>query len=572
MNAAPSIDTSVPGDLQRRLKQKYLSESEAKKLLDGTSEWIAALEKKKEEAKESDPFWFYQPSTGDLTPDGHALLKEFLKPEDIPAQLDGQVHVHASKADILGVAGGNQSSKTTTGTIHDLIKACGIVPPSLEGIYPKEKMPTKDNNRIRVVCEDYTHGILNHNLPTIKKWVPRKYLIDGVWEKSWSDKHNSLTLVHPERKSICATVEYMSNQADVKTFQGPPIDRVRYDEEPRFDIYEENLLRFVTSQRLDIEFDMTPTNGLTWVHEDLFKEDRTVTGEIIEWFKLCSATNPKANLKVLYEICRKIRDYDTLKMRLLGEWISLSGLVYGAYFKRRTHVIQPEVLGLSKGTYLSCTCRHIISQPDADAMNSDHLPGCKFLDWIIFRGMDPHTVKATAAVFLALSREGLHVVDRCWQEELSTSKIKSEMKRLAFGYRLAWTRVDPSSDSDNTTLDNRNIFKELKSGDDAIPMLKKAQKYSGSIKTGVEVIRDLMDAQKLVVVDRPENQVLINAFRTLQKDSYVDEDRKGQKDAILEGKHDLHAALRYILQSHLYWWPHNSVVPTFNMPDPEAGF
>jgi hypothetical protein len=63
---------------------------------------------------------------------------------------------------------------------------------------------------------------------------------------------------------------------------------------------------------------------------------------------------------------------------------------------------------------------------------------------------------------------------------------------------------------------------------------------------------------KLMIIDRPENQELIHSFRTLQRETYANEDLRGPKNAIAEGKHDHHAALRYILQSPLNYRPHEA--------------
>jgi hypothetical protein len=76
----------------------------------------------------------------------------------------------------------------------------------------------------------------------------------------------------------------------------------------------------------------------------------------------------------------------------------------------------------------------------------------------------------------------------------------------------------------------------------------------------VDIIRQMLIGRdelhpRLMVIDRPENQELIHSFRTLQRDTFTNEDTRGPKDAIAEGKHDHHAALRYILQSPLRWYP-----------------
>lgn len=526
-----------------------------------TAEAIKDMADKLTVMKDADPFWFYEPTKSELNDDQRTFLRQFLRPEDIPARLDSAVDVHACDANIVGVSGGNQSSKTTTCTIEDLIKATRKIPQSLQGIYPESKLPKKKVNRIRVICEDYQNGILKHNLPNLMRWTPRSYLIDGRWEKSWSAEKMQLTLIHPEEKQICATIELMTNNAEVGTFQGPPIDRVRYDEEPREDIFDENLLRFVTSDHLDIAFGMTPTNGLSWVYDRLWNKDEIQGKNSVRWFQLCSISNPKANMETLREICKNIKRYDELKMRLLGEWISLSGLVYGTYFKRAVHVITPEKLGLRKGEYLDCHCASATYGDLSVAINDlPHAPDCPFLSYVAFLGLDPHEVKATAAVVVAVDRDETVFIDRCYKGDKTLKDVKNDLNRILGTYRYGFGKCDPHADSDRTAFDNINAWKILTKGENPISNLKKADAYKGSILAGVDIIRQMLlgrDAEtpRIKIIDRPENQELIHSFRTLQRDTFTNEDHRGPKDAIAEGKHDHHAALRYILQSPLRWYP-----------------
>jgi hypothetical protein len=570
MNGSPTKPRlDPPAKLKRKMrgiaKDPFnMTWEELQKFKAETLEMMRDMDEKLKVAQDSDPFWFYQPTRNDVSPDQRQFLTEFLRPEDIPIRLDAAVDVHACEANIIGVSGGNQSSKTTTCTIEDLIKACRVIPDSLKGIYPESKLPKKKLNRIRIVCEDYQNGILKHNLPNLMRWTPRAYLVDGRWEKSWSAEKMQLTLIHPEEKQICATIELMTNNAEVGTFQGPPIDRVRYDEEPREDIFDENLLRFVTSDHLDIAFGMTPTNGLSWVYDRLWNKDEIDGKNSVRWFQLCSISNPKANLGTLREICKNIKRYDELKMRLLGEWISLSGLVYGTYFKRRVHVIAPEKLGFGKGVYLDCHCASARYGDLSVSINDlPHDPKCPFLSYVAFLGLDPHEVKATAAVIVAVDRDDTIFVDRCYKGDKTLKEVKNDLNRLLSLYRYGFGKCDPHADSDRTAFDNINAWKILTHGENPIPNLRKADSYKGSILAGVDIIRQMLigrDAEhpRLMVVDRPENQELIHSFRTLQRDMYTNEDHRGQKDAIAEGKHDHHAALRYILQSPLSWYPQES--------------
>lgn len=578
----PRLDP--PAKLKRKLHgivkdPKNMTLDELYKFKQETLEMMKDFDDKIRIAEESDPFWFYKPTVNEVNDDQRTFLKEFLRPEDIPARLDSALDVHACTANIVGVSGGNQSSKTTTCTIEDLIKATRAIPESLKGIYPESKLPTKKLNRIRIICEDYQNGILKHNLPNLMRWTPKSYLVDGRWERSWSAEKMQLTLIHPEEHQICATIELMTNNAEVGTFQGPPIDRVRYDEEPREDIFDENLLRFVTSDHLDIAFGMTPTNGLSWVYDRLWNKDVDLTGKnTIRWFQLCSISNPKANLNTLREICKNIKRYDELKMRLLGEWISLSGLVYGAYFKRRIHVIAPEKLGLSGGQYLDCHCSSAVyGDLSVSIADLPHAAGCPFLSYVAFLGLDPHEVKATAAVVVCVDRDDTVFVDRCYKGDKTLKDVKRDLNKILSLYRYGFGKCDPHADSDRTAFDNINAWKILTHGENPIPGLRKADAYKGSILAGVDIIRQMLigrDEQhpRLMVLDRPENQELIHSFRTLQRDMYANEDTRGPKDAIAEGKHDHHAALRYILQSPLSWRPLEDRAESFEFADMASGF
>lgn len=499
------------------------------------------------QAKASDPFYYYEPSDGRVSDEGMALLREFLKEEDIPQRFDCQKDVHMADAEILGVSGGNQSSKSCTGAIEDYIQATGEVPLSMRDWYPESKIPKHFPQKIRVVA--VSDGQLKNTvLDQYKKWVPRGYLKDGSWEKSYSVGDNRLTLF--KNGVASSTIEFKTNTQDVETFQGPPLDKVTYDEEPQSNIYEENLVRFSTSDKLRIQFDWTPTKGLTWA-TDMFDNCENADGQDIKHFELCPVLNPEANYDTLRSIWRKIQktaDYNVLKRRILGKAISLSGLVYGSLFSQVIHVVPPEMLY------------------KAGKINYD--------DYIVYRGGDVHQVENAFFVELAVDSFGFKYVVGCCEIDGTTEKMKYILAQRAKerNYRLGKTIVDKSCDSIIKALGNVNIYENLKKGDNAIPALDTSDKYFGSISGGIDQIKkDLKletvegkEVPKLFVLDLPENKPIIQAFRTMEKDTYANEDRRGPKDKILEGKHHAHAALRYIYQMRLNWFGR-----VYDVPEPE---
>jgi hypothetical protein len=71
-------------------------------------------------------------------------------------------------------------------------------------------------------------------------------------------------------------------------------------------------------------------------------------------------------------------------------------------------------------------------------------------------------------------------------------------------------------------------------------------------------------------MDRPENKLLIKSFKTLQRETWANEDAKGLKDKIAEGVHDHHACVRYILQRRFSWRSAIVESPEPLIPDREA--
>lgn len=524
-----------PGKLENQLKNfKSFSKPiptdpvEIQRELDELRKVYEEGRKQIDEAKAADPFWFFEPSDGKVTEQGYKLLEKYLKPEDMPTgRLDSQLDAICSMESIRGISGGNQSGKSTTGAIYSFIKATGQVPDSLKAMFHVERIPKKFPQRGRVVGVDFKqlHSIV---IPTYQYWVPRQYLIKGSWTESYSAQHNILTLTNG------STIEFMTNQQDVESFQGPPRDWVVYDEEPREDIHKENMMRFVTADSLDFMFCWTPTKGLSWATE-LFSQEKDEQGNDIKLFKLCSVTNKKANISVLDKILSGIAEYNEIKMRLLGEFVSLSGLVYGRLFNEHVHVI-----------------------PAFKLNKKDHF---------VVRGCDPHLVKPSAAVELAVDRNGIEYVIGSYLKDVDTDEFKKDLKERTKEYRLGWTIFDKSCDSNLTIMGYRNIWVEMTRGKNAVPAAFQSDKFTGSINAGVDEIKKLLKNNEktgkpmLYIFDIPENKPLIHAMKFMERDTYVNENDKGMKDRIKEGKYDLHACLRYIHQRNVRWMPEDEKVP-----------
>jgi len=507
---------------------------------------LAVINEQQAILQEQDPFWFWEPNDGEITKERRAVLARWIREEDIPERTDSQLDVLLNRSPIKGVSGGNRSGKSAVGTISGIIKSTGEIPNSLKPYqedfqeYIDRAKKTFVYGRVTGVDNKQLHRVL---LPLWQMYIPRSYLKDGNWDKSYSKEFDILTLYRNGKK--CASVEFLTNEQKVKSAQGGNLHWAIFDEEPEQAKYKETLMRFGTSDRLDIEIDWTPTEGLTWAtdlfHDDVFEDEEEKNEKAL--FKLTPVTNPYVNAETLTKIMdafSKVSSYEEMKMRLLGEAISLTGLVYSGLFNRGVHVIQPF-----KITYG---------------------------DYIVFRGVDPHTVKPSVCVELAVDRMGHEYVIGTWMNDVDTEIIKEELAERARinKYRLGWSICDKSANSTIKALGDRNIYLELARGTNHIPALDLSEKATGSIHAGVDTIKKLLRPNPitgkpmLYIFDIPENQLLIKAFQTLEREAYANEDKKGLKDRIAEGKHDAHAALRYIHQRKIRWIPAVEQKPVYD--------
>jgi hypothetical protein len=193
--------------------------------------------------------------------------------------------------------------------------------------------------------------------------------------------------------------------------------------------------------------------------------------------------------------------------------------------------------------------------------------------------MDPHLVTPSAMVFLLLDREGNAYLDRSYALDMDTDEIKKHFHEVVAdnGYRTGWSVADKSSNSTIIAFGGRNIFKELSSGPGAIPAMRTSEKYEGSIKAGVDDIKKRLKVNeksgkpRFFIVNRPENKDIIHSFRTLERDTYANEEVQGPKDRIKEGKHHKHASLRYIFQYPLNWYPEIDYIPQPEYLDEACG-
>jgi hypothetical protein len=248
-------------------------------------------------------------------------------------------------------------------------------------------------------------------------------------------------------------------------------------------------------------------------------------------FKISTITNPYANLLNVEKILAGLDTYEERKMRLLGEFVSLSGLIYKgeSAFRKDVHIVKPFELAWDR--------------------------------YVVYRGMDVHLSKPATVIEIAVDPLGIKYVVGVYAGSARVDEVKKDLALRAAErkYRLAWTRYDKSLDYEVEAMDGINIMTRYKQAPNAIPAMFPSDKHKGSIDAGIDAIREDMRVDKftgkpkLFFFDTPEVWTLIKDIQTLERARGLQEERRGEQDKINEGNKDKHAALRYAYQGHLVW-------------------
>jgi phage terminase large subunit-like protein len=277
---------------------------------------------------------------------------------------DKQLAFHKLQQKARLYIGGNRSGKSLGSTI--------------EGIYyvtkthPFRKMPDEPV-RGRVVAVDFLNGVDKIILPLWKQWLPKKYLIDGSWEKSYSRERHVLTLNNG------SFVEFMSQDQDLDKFAGSSRHFVHFDEECPKSVWLECLARLVDTDG-DWWMSQTPVQGMEWIYDDVYMPAKDGTKDI-GVVEASMEDNPSLSKEAINRYMENLTEEERL-IRKNGQYIHLGGSVFPE-FSPTTHCIP-------RGQFKP-TSRHRI-----------------------IRTMDSGFTNPTAWLWLAVDEDGTIVVFREW--------------------------------------------------------------------------------------------------------------------------------------------------------------
>ena len=277
-----------------------------------------------------------------------ALRKErallFYRPVNKEAE---RYHLSVKKYQTL--VGGNRSSKSETQLVELAIQMTGIVPYSLEGKYPREKI--RPPIRARLTVESLTNTWAPVIRPKLQwnqwigpgdpggpkghwGWIPRHMLLKGRWDESWSEKERTLTLTNG------STCQIMSFDQDVGDFSGSSMHFLPHDEGPPHSIYRENRMRSLDVQgRLSIAFpppdDTSASWDAAWIYDELYNPGLPGPNQDPDKdsFTLFTEANPYLLMEEIEKVSKDLTPQQR-EVRLFGRFMHLGGRVYTIYADR----------------------------------------------------------------------------------------------------------------------------------------------------------------------------------------------------------------------------------------------
>lgn len=242
------------------------------------------------------------------------------KPNVLAYKPNSPIHERFHQSPKVGriLRGGNRSGKSVAGVVESIWRSTGRHP-----YYKTHDVPTRG----RIVTVDRDAGIEQIIKPLLSQWIPPSELVDGSWERSYSNARKTLTFRNG------STVELKTHQQEVESFAGVPLHWVWFDEECPSAIFNECRLRLIDFNGVWY-MTMTPVEGQDWIFDRFI----VTAAKNVDMFEVNIDDNPHLNKEALALLDDDLDD-DEKKVRRQGIFVPKGGLILKEFDYNR-HVIR----------------------------------------------------------------------------------------------------------------------------------------------------------------------------------------------------------------------------------------
>ena len=376
--------------------------------------------------------------------------------------------IHDSTARITAAGGGNGSSKTETVLVEMIMRATGVFPYSQRHLI---KQKFRGPIQCRLVVESLTTTLEPIILPKLMwwrwtgvdaqggdrghwGWVPQDALIDGDWQKSYSQKLRILTLLcrDPENHDKIlgqSTIQCMSVDQDPSDFASGEFHIIMHDEPPPLAIWRENEAR---TMRVDgvtylaMTWPDDPSINVDWLYNEVYEPGRSGSDPNIKWLELWTSENKNLKQKAVAAQAEKWST-EVSQVRIYGRPIRFSNRIHPEFtdntktwcFKCEKAIIAVPLEGKAASGCPQCGSESIIEFNHVQDFETSHAWPTIFL-------IDPHPRRKHCLLWVQISPQDDWFVVAESQVDGDCVDVRKECERIeqTMGLVVAQRLADPN--------------------------------------------------------------------------------------------------------------------------------
>lgn len=252
------------------------------------------------------------------------------------------------------------SNSSKTESVLTFIAACAT------GIFPESMKHTarkwfRGPINVRVVCESLTTVLYPVMLPKLQwwkwtgvdepggerghwGWIPPYCLKDRQWDKAWTEKLRTLTVIcrDPDDPNIVrgeSTIQFTSFDQDPSDFASGDFHLVMHDEPPPLAIWRENearTMRVAGRMLLSMTWPDDPAIPVDWIFDEVYEPGITEHGGQVEWVNLYTTDNPHLNQDAVAMQAAKWSE-EMRSVRIYGKPIRFSNRIHPLFTDQTQH-------------------------------------------------------------------------------------------------------------------------------------------------------------------------------------------------------------------------------------------
>ena len=475
--------------------------------------------------------------------------------------------VHYSPAREIGLVGGHRSSKSDTMLAEIAIQMTGVVPRSLAARYPTQKI--RPPIRARLFCTSFQNSFE----PQIKKklqwtewdgpgaagsdrghygWIPRRFLLHGSWEQSWSEKNRLLRLTNG------STLQVLSYEQDLDDVKVGSFHVIGEDELGPEKFHRQNRMRVMETQG-QIFTAATPPDDRSaavtaaWFHDRVYVPGLGGANPDVFCVVLETARNRLLRPEDIEWLGRGLTE-EQCAAQLGGAFLHLAGLVFPEFAEGpRTWCFGCELAILPLGeTCPRCGGSNLTAF--AHVVDDLELP-----DWpVLFYG-DPHPRRPLAGLWVKVDpNDDWWIVDEieidpCGGPATVRRRIEDHEAATGLDARLVWRKLD----SKMTVQKNEYAGEAWTIGKALRDAGLDFEDANVSKETGYANLRDAMRVNPWT--RQPRLHILRRCRRTIYQlthfvwDEHARRTDRDVKEIEKDANSDFPACLRFMANDNLTW-------------------